>query len=155
MRYVLAVLIALCALSLAGCGALGDFIATDSYDINIVNVGRYDVRVIVEGGHHDPYVFDVTAGGYVPATVNIQSWPSYGYSATGTQYRNADVSVTSGDSQGTRVAKATFHWPGINTIVVGNGGIQVMAGEEKPALASQPAENPNQPGLPPAEDPNQ
>ncbi|MEY4731925.1 MAG: hypothetical protein RL681_871 [Candidatus Parcubacteria bacterium] len=179
---VLAVIALACAsLSLAGCGAVGDFIATEAYDIALTNTDRQARwEVVLVGGHHDPYTYNLAPGQITDDTVHVQSrWNSYGYAPTNNQYRYADVRVSAKNlstGQAYGPVPAQLHWPGVTGIRVGgnsppavqttgpDGNVSILSLEPAGAASLPenpngqllgPPEDPNGPGLPPAEDPNQ
>jgi hypothetical protein len=167
MRMKLVRIMLACMLAVAplpGCDRLANIFVTDNYDVEITNVGKSQVRVIIEGSGHGAYTFDVSAGAYLSATIGVESSSQSYYTMNGPDFRNAEVMVTVGDSgtNKTYSQKAWLHHPGVTGIIVGNGQVRILSrdpGEiprlEEGGTASLPAERPDQPGLPPAEYPRQ
>ena len=124
------------SLMLAACGAVGDFIATDPYDIMITNTDRDAQELVIAGGHHDPYTYRLQPGAIVTDTINVQSrQTSGGGYVTGTTYRYADIRVSTRNLRtGTASGPAygNLHWPGVTGIKVGSGGNNVQISSADP-----------------------
>ena len=155
------------ALGPAGCSAIGDFIATEAYDVAMTNVDRVARwELVIVGGHHDPYTYVLSPGQIRNDTIHVQSrWNSGTYGPTNNQYRYADVRVSAKNlatGQAYGPVPAQLHWPGVTGIRVGGGPPAIQSADPndptKTILVTLPPNGLPSGGVavrPPAEDPNQ
>lgn len=126
------------ACGLVGCGAVGDFIATEAYDVAMTNVERTRTtrwQIIIIGGHHDPYEYTLDGGETRDATVHVQSrYNSGSYGPTNNEYRYADVRISAKNlstGQAYGPIPAQLHWPGVTGIRVGGGSPAIAQPDPK------------------------
>lgn len=149
MRNLFRILFVLVTFPLAGCGvgALGDFIATDWYDVSLAANGGDSFQVRISGGRAK--VYEVTLYPGKPIDVRIKAETTYdsGPSVGGTNYKVADIRVTAVNLRTNETfgpQPGQLHSPGVTGIRVGSWGLQIAEAPPDPNKTFVAVEDPNQ-----------